>query len=286
MPSAPLGALAGGALFARARVLRAGAVAAGARSSRAQRWASQPRSARSRPGSSRGGSRLRTPPPRRPSCAPFPLPPAAPRARREAASRRSRSCSASRPRIARTVCSSPAWALGGARVERRVAAAIGGPPCAARGGAGGRDRRGAPRGRPRGARGRARLRCRPASTATRRSSGLRALALLRRRAHRAVHRRLRRPPEPSTTGFQACGHGASSAPASPACALAAALAGCAHRPYRSTGLLRRDLGRAGAAAGALLFAFSPLHVHLTRLAFEQRVGRAVHGGGAGGALPA
>jgi 4-amino-4-deoxy-L-arabinose transferase-like glycosyltransferase len=31
-------------------------------------------------------------------------------------------------------------------------------------------------------------------------------------------------------------------------------------------LLRRDLGVAGAAAGALLLAFSPLHVHLTRIA--------------------
>ena len=46
---------------------------------------------------------------------------------------------------------------------------------------------------------------------------------------------------------------------------AAALAGALTVPF-VYGLLRRDLGRAGAAAGALLFAFSPLHVHLTRLA--------------------
>jgi 4-amino-4-deoxy-L-arabinose transferase-like glycosyltransferase len=46
---------------------------------------------------------------------------------------------------------------------------------------------------------------------------------------------------------------------------AAALAGALTVPFVYW-LLRRDLGRAGAAAGALLFAFSPLHVHLSRLA--------------------
>jgi 4-amino-4-deoxy-L-arabinose transferase-like glycosyltransferase len=46
---------------------------------------------------------------------------------------------------------------------------------------------------------------------------------------------------------------------------AAALAGGLTVPFVYW-LLRRDLGRGGAAAGALLFAFSPLHVHLTRLA--------------------
>jgi len=46
---------------------------------------------------------------------------------------------------------------------------------------------------------------------------------------------------------------------------AAALAGGLAVPFLYV-LLRRDLGRAGAAAGALLLAFSPLHVHLTRIA--------------------